>query len=96
MHLVEVFIPKPTDSTEHLSSLQNMLLQQFGGVTSYARAPAKGVEVADGKQVEDEIVILEVITDSLDHAWWSSLRGQLERDFDQREILIRASEVQQL
>jgi hypothetical protein len=63
-------------------------------VTAYSRAP--GGEVEDGKQVDDEIVILEVMTDSLDRAWWSSLRGQLERDFGQREILILASEVQQL
>jgi len=96
MQLIEVFVPKSADSGERLSSFQNMLLQQFGGVTAYSRAPAKGVEVEDGKQVDDEIVILEVMTDSLDRAWWSSLRGQLERDFGQREILIRASEVQQL
>jgi len=96
MHLIELFIPKPTPSRELLTSLQNMLVQQFGGVTAYSRAPAQGIDVEGGKKIEDEIIILEVMTDSLDRAWWSSLRGQLERDLKQREILIRVSEVQRL
>src|SRR3569623_318044 len=95
MHLIELFIPKPP-SREGLTSLQNMLVQQFGGVTAYSRAPAQGIDVEGGKKIEDEIIILEVMTDSLDRAWWSSLRGQLERDLKQREILIRVSEVQRL
>jgi hypothetical protein len=96
MHLVEIFVPKTAISKEHLASLQNMLVEQFAGLTAYSRTPAKGVDVEAGKQVEDEIIILEVMTDSLDRVWWSSLRRQLERDLRQREILVRASEVQKL
>jgi len=96
MHLVELFVPKTAASKEGISSLQNILVKQFGGVTAYSRAPAKGIDTEDGQKVEDEIIILEVMTDSLDRAWWSSLRSRLERDLQQREILIRASEVQLL
>lgn len=96
MQLVEIFVPKTAISKEHLASLQNMLVKQFGGLTAYSRTPAKGLDVEDERQVEDEIIILEVMTDLLDRAWWSSLRSRLERDLQQREILIRASEVQLL
>jgi hypothetical protein len=96
MHLIELFIPKTATSKKGISSLQNMLVKQFGGVTAYSRAPAKGIDTEDGQKVEDEIIILEVMTDSLDRAWWSSLRAQLERDLQQQEILIRATDVQRL
>jgi hypothetical protein len=66
-----------------------MLVEQFAGLTAYSRTPAKRVDVEAGKQVEDEIIILEAMTDSLDRVWWSSLRRQLECDLRQREILIR-------
>ena len=96
MFLVELFIPKVAASKDRLSSLQYLLVEQFGGLTAYSRAPAKGIDMEGGKPVEDEIIILEVMTDSLDRAWWSSLRVQLERDLQQLEILIRATDVQRL
>src|SRR3569833_2290529 len=96
MFLVELFIPKVAASKDRLSSLQYLLVEQFGGLTAYSRAPAKGIDMEGGKPVEEEIIILEVMTDSLDRAWWSSLRVQLERDLQQLEILIRATDVQRL
>jgi len=96
MFLVELFIPKAAASKDRLSSLQHSLVKQFGGLTAYSRAPAKGIDVEGGKPVEDEIIILEVMTDSLDRTWWSSLRAELERDLQQQEILVRATDVQRL
>jgi Domain of unknown function (DUF4186) len=43
--------------------------------------------------VHDEIVVFEVMTEALDARWWSNYRLQLERDFRQDEIVVRASAV---
>jgi|SRR3569623_289019 len=97
MYLIEIFIPNTGRAKDRLVLLRALLIQKFGGVTVYSRTPAQGAELEPGNQVvEDEIIILEVMTASLDHAWWKGLRHELECDLHQNEILIRASDVQQL
>jgi len=44
----------------------------------------------------DEIVIFEVMTETLDRDWWSEYRLELERRFRQREIVVRAQTIEQL
>jgi len=43
--------------------------------------------------VHDEIVVFEVMTKALDAGWWRNYRLQLERDFRQDEIVVRASTI---
>jgi hypothetical protein len=43
--------------------------------------------------VHDEIVVFEVITETLDASWWSRYRRQLEQEFRQDEIVVSASAV---
>lgn len=67
------------------------LLERFGGVTAYQRAPAHGLwESPHGEVARDEVVIFEVMTDMLDRAWWDRYRVTLEQRFRQDEVLIRA------
>ena len=68
------------------------LLEKFGGLTAYQRAPAKGLWKTDGGEVaRDDVVILEVMVESLDRAWWQTYRGTLQRRFRQDVIVIRAN-----
>jgi hypothetical protein len=68
------------------------LLEAFGGLTAYQRAPAKGLWKTDGGEVaRDDVVIVEVMAASLDRAWWEAYRGTLERRFRQDAIVIRAN-----
>ena len=46
--------------------------------------------------MRDDIVIYEVMAESVDAAWWGALRERLERDFRQEVIVIRAQEVRLL
>jgi hypothetical protein len=39
---------------------------------------------------EDAIVIAEVMAEEVDCQWWRSYREELERRFQQKEIVIRA------
>ena len=75
----------------------NELLQQFGGLTAYPRAPATGLWTDDRKQIElDEIVVFEVMTQILDRQWWAEYREKLEVRFAQDEVLIRVLGIEKL
>ena len=72
--------------------LRSDLADRFGGVTAYTRAPARGVwkDDATGETQRDDIVIFEVMTDTLDREWWAAFRRQLEKQFRQDSIIVRA------
>ena len=73
------------------------LTERFGGLTAYARSPAKGLwEESPGETRRDDIVVYEVMVDTLDPAWWRSYRERLERDFRQQELVVRAQEIRRL
>jgi hypothetical protein len=101
MHLVEIFLPlrdkngKPF-AADAYQALRRDLLDRFGGVTAFSRAPAEGTFKEGRKIMRDEIVIFEVMTDRLDLAWWKNYRTSLERTFEQDEILVRATPVTKL
>ena len=102
MFVVEIFLPlKRRDGSPqpggHFAGLRAELLERFGGLTAFTRAPAVGLWEDDDEHVErDEIVIFEVMAEELERGWWRDLRDRLERDFGQDEILIRASAAERL
>jgi hypothetical protein len=66
-------------------------------VTAYQRAPAAGAwKRADGVLDGDEVVMVEVEADTLDRIWWRSFQQQLERDFKQERVLMRAIRIETL
>ena len=97
MHVVEIFLPlKRKDGSdqprERFGTVRQELLDRFGGLTAFTRAPAEGLwESAPGDVERDSIVIFEVMADRLDRAWWAACREELERLFEQDEIVIRAA-----
>ena len=98
MHLVEIFLPLNDNGgrpfgTEKYVEVREHLTERFGGLTAFNRSPAQGTTSDHGKKVHDEIIVFEVMTETLDAAWWRSYRLQLERDFRQDEIVVRASTV---
>ena len=44
----------------------------------------------------DEVVLVEVMADRLDHRWWAVYREDLQRRFAQDEVLVRASAIERL
>jgi hypothetical protein len=57
--------------------------------------PAQVSNAAGGTVVHDDIVVMEVMTATLDPEW-AAYRKQLERYFVQDEIVIRASAITRL
>jgi hypothetical protein len=91
MHLVQLLLPRYDEA------VARELTERFGGMTAYARAPATGAwKPAPGQTVRDDIVVYEVMVETLDRGWWHGYRSELERRFDQDELVIRAHAVERL
>ncbi len=96
MYLVQILLPLydnagHTFEAREYVELRIELADRFGGVTAYTRAPARGVWKDDtGETTRDDIVIFEVMTDTLDRAWWTQFRQSLERRFRQESLIVRA------
>jgi hypothetical protein len=96
-YLIQILLPlydndgHPFEARDYLE-LRGELADRFGGVTAYTRAPARGVwkDDATGETQRDDIVIFEVMTDTLDHAWWAGFRRHLEGRFRQDTLIVRA------
>ena len=101
MHLVQILLPLFDNegnafAAERYRAVTRALTERFGGVTAYTRAPAEGRWQDDQGVRHDEIVILETMVESLDASWWDNYRLQLERDFKQDEIVVRAIPIERL
>ncbi|MDB5570337.1 MAG: hypothetical protein JWN93_1520 [Hyphomicrobiales bacterium] len=89
--LIEIFVPLG-DPPPSLEELRRTLTERFGGVTAFERAPARGFWAADdGRVEEDRIVVLEVMADAYDAAFWGGLKRNLERTLRQEEVLVRVT-----
>jgi hypothetical protein len=81
----------------HYAAVRTTLTDRFSGLTAYTRAPAQGLwSESDGPPKRDDIVVYEVMTDTLDRAWWAEFRRSLERRFAQEELVIRALAVERV
>lgn len=102
MHLVTILLPLARNDGSPqpralFGQLRGELVQQFGGATFFSRAPAEGLwEEEDGAVARDSIVLVEVLVEQLDRAYWNALRERLEQEFAQDEIVIRAAAVERL
>lgn len=102
MHLVQLLLPLYAQEGERLpaalfDAVRTELVQRFGGLTAYSRAPAKGLWQDDDHKLDrDDIVIYEVMVPDLDRAWWASYREQLAARFRQKELVVRAQPLELL
>lgn len=102
MHVIEIFLPvKRNDGSPQpaaaFAELRRELVERFGGLTAFTRAPADGLwESESGALEHDQVVIFEVLAERLDRDWWTQLRARLERQFAQDEVLIRAAAAERL
>lgn len=102
MYLVQLLLPLYDNEGQPFqgdafAEIRRELTEKFGGVTAYARAPARGLwKEDDGTLVRDEIVIYEVMVSRLERRWWSIFREQLRQRFVQTELVIRALRIDRL
>jgi hypothetical protein len=91
MFLVQFLLPVKPALKRQFAATRHELLAQYRGVTAYVRAPAKGSWVAaSGQEETDDVIMVEVLVDALDRAWWSAYARTLAERFGEEEIHIRA------
>jgi len=101
MHLVQLLLPlkdpdgKPIPRSR-FRKVREELTDRFGGLTAYTRAPAEGLWDVGNEVDYDDIVVYEVMVEDIDRAWWRDYRKELEVDFEQDELVVRAQEIERL
>ena len=102
MRLIQILLPLYDNAgvalpRELYDRVFSGLTERFGGATAYMRAPAQGAWKETGEEVNrDEVVIIEVMVARLERDWWAAYRRQLESEFRQEKIIIRALAVEEL
>jgi hypothetical protein len=96
MVLIQLLLPITAAATrDSLGHTQRELTEKFSGLTAYLRSPAKGLWTApDGQVEQDEVVMVEVVTESFDRDWWQAYAATLRERFQQESIHIRALPVE--
>ena len=101
MVLIQVLLPAAgvagADGMAPLAQTRRELAARFKGLTAYLRAPAKGSWTApDGHIEQDDVVMVEIVTETFDRAWWRTYAATLATRFDQESIHVRAVPVDML
>lgn len=101
MVLIQLLLPvSGTAGVEGLAPLattRRELAHRFNGLTAYLRSPAKGLWTApDGRKEQDDVVMVEVVTDTFDKVWWRAYAATLAERFGQETIHLRAVPVDML
>ena len=102
MVLIQLLLPtntptQPGRSESPLGQTGRELAEKFHGLTAYMRSPARGVWTApDGRAEEDDVVMVEVVTETFDRQWWRTYSATLAKRFQQEAIHIRAMSIEML
>jgi hypothetical protein len=99
--LIQMLLPasgaSSADGLPPLAETRRELAARFNGLTAYLRSPAKGLWTApDGHTEQDDVVMVEVVTDAFDRAWWRTYAATLAERFGQEAIHVRAVPVDML
>jgi hypothetical protein len=101
MVLIQLLLPATdaarNDGVAPLAQTRRELAERFNGLTAYLRSPAKGWWTApDGRTEQDDVVMVEVVTETFDRAWWRTYAATLAARFDEESIHVRAVPVDML
>ena len=98
MVLIQLLLPTGAGGNPAMTALaetRRELVDRFKGVTAYVRSPAKGLWTApDGHTEADDVVMVEVVTDTFDRSWWRTYSATLAKRFAQDRIHVRALPVE--
>jgi hypothetical protein len=99
MYLVQLLLPLYNNSRmrfeqELYSEVRNELMDRFGGITAYTRAPVHGLWHDSEQVVRDDLIIYEIMVKELDKNWWCEYRNVLENRFQQYTLVMRAHKIQ--
>jgi hypothetical protein len=101
--LIQLLLPttvremEAADVAAAIADTRRELTEAFEGLTAYLRAPARGTWTAsDGHTEQDDVVMVEVVADGFDRAWWRAYAATLAGRFRQDAIHVRAMAIELL
>ena len=99
MVLIQLLLPTTgaggSSANRLLADTRRELAEKFTGVTAYVRSPAMGLWTApDGHTEADDVVMVEVVTQTFDRQWWRTYAAVLAERFSQDTIHVRALPVE--
>jgi hypothetical protein len=99
--LVEILLPLAHNDGRHigddvLNEIRRELVDRFGGITAFMPSPAEGLWASEAGASRDDIVVLEVMARGLDRRWWKAWRKRVEALLHQKEIVVRATQIERL
>jgi hypothetical protein len=98
--LVQILLPHRRDGNTEagdagFTQTRAELVERYDGVTAYLRSPALGAWTGpDGHVERDEVVMIEVVIETFDRAWWRAYATRLAARFQQEVIHIRVLPVE--
>ena len=101
MHLIQILLPVRDNDDRPFGphpfeEVAWSLSKKFGGITAYSRVPAEGRWETSGKTQHDDVLVVEVMVENLDRAWWRDFRTKLEVTFRQTKVIVRAQAIELL
>ena len=98
MHLVQLLLPLYNNSgiqfeQKLYTGVRNELVDRFGGITAYTRAPVHGLWQESEQIVRDDLIIYEIMVEKLEEEWWRGYREILENRFQQQSLVVRAHQI---
>jgi hypothetical protein len=101
MHLVQLLLPLYTNAGIRFEQklfvdVRRELVNRFGGITAYTRAPVEGLWQDSDRIIRDDLLIYEIMLEGLDESWWREYRVVLENRFHQEALVIRTHDVRLL
>ena len=98
MHLVQLLLPLYNNSgiqfeQKLYTDVRNELVDRFGGITAYTRAPVHGLWQESEQLVRDDLIIYEIMVEKLEEDWWRGYREILENRFQQQSLVVRAHQI---
>ena len=98
MHLVQLLLPLYNNSgiqfeQKLYTDVRNELVDRFGGITAYTRAPVHGLWQESEQLVRDDLIIYEIMVEKLEEEWWRGYREILEGRFQQQSLVVRALQI---
>lgn len=68
--------------------LNRELIKKFNGLTVYSRLPAEGFWKTKDATVQQTVVVYQLMLACIDHPYWQQLKANLEKKFNQTEVMI--------
>ncbi|QDW26287.1 inorganic diphosphatase [Pedobacter sp. KBS0701] len=93
--LIQLFLPltNSRSADQKLKALEQKLIKNFGGLSIYAQNPVLGSWREKGQLEKDKMMVFEVMVPLVDQKFWKKLKTSLEKQFRQKEILIRSLDI---